>query len=94
MMRSGRERDSMPDPRPSSRRRGPSRVGVLLALLVCVGLVACEEQQQCFAIGQSCTQASAYSEFFSPGAPCCEGTCTPLPNPPGQNFEGTLAECQ
>lgn len=69
------------------------RWGVLLAGLAVLFLSGCEEGQSCFALGESCTEAAGFSEFFESNVPCCEGTCTPIPPPPGEEaFE--FAECQ
>lgn len=66
-------------------RRGATRLGVLMAMFIAATLVGCEESQNCFPLGSSCTDAEGFSAFFESNVPCCEGVCTDQPPPPNQN---------
>lgn len=72
--------------------RARAGAGVLLAAVL--ALAGCTEQtQNCFPYGSSCTDAAAYSEFFEPSAPCCQGSCVDAPPDP-QNQNAIAKECQ
>ena len=57
---------------------------ILMTLCFAFGLAACqpEEANICFATGDECNDAAAYSEFFAQDVPCCEGSCDETPGPP------------
>ena len=45
-------------------------------------LVGCDDSENCFPLGGSCTDASGFSDFFEQGVNCCDGTCVQIAGPP------------
>ena len=71
---------------------GSRLIPILMTLCFAFGLAACqpEDANICFATGEDCSDAEAYSEFFAQDVPCCEGTCEETPGPPGSSGQPTF----
>jgi len=95
-MSGGQSEEKHDGTRASARRRRPASAKLLLGLaglLAGATLVACEDTQACVPLGAGCTDADAFSFFFSAEVPCCEGTCTDQPPPPS-NPDAVIKLCE
>ena len=72
-----------------------SRLVVILAMMLALLSVACQPDSTatCFALGEQCTEAEAYSISFAASLPCCEGVCTDVPAPDDGGLPVTSREC-
>ena len=72
-----------------------SRFVVILAMMLASVSVACQPDSTatCFALGEQCTDAAAYSTSFASSLPCCEGVCTDVPAPDDGGGDVTYREC-
>lgn len=65
----------------SRPRIGITGLWLTMLLFSLSALGGCDDTENCFPLGGSCSNASGFSDFFEQGVSCCEGSCVQLPGP-------------